>query len=123
MNPLLPFLMAGDPSLEALPGLLSEARRLGIEALEVGLPHSDPIADGPVLQAAAHRAIARGATPLRVLAALAGITDSPDLILFTYLNPLLQLGAERLIKLLQPTTSKAFTVVGWSSFILSLIHI
>ncbi len=111
MNPLLPFLMAGDPSLEALPGLLSEARRLGIEALEVGLPHSDPIADGPVLQAAAHRAIARGATPLRVLAALAGITDSPDLILFTYLNPLLQLGAERLIKLLQPTTVKALLVV------------
>ena len=111
MNPLLPFLMAGDPSLAALPGLLSEARRLGIEALEVGLPHSDPIADGPVLQAAAHRAIARGATPLRVLEALAGIKDSPDLILFTYLNPLLQLGAERLKQLLEPTAVKALLVV------------
>ena len=111
MNPLLPFLMAGDPSLEALPGLLSEARRLGIEALEVGLPHSDPIADGPVLQAAAHRAIARGATPLRVLEALAGITDTPDLILFTYLNPLLQLGATRLKQLLGPTAVKALLVV------------
>ena len=111
MNPLLPFLMAGDPSLEALPGLLSEARSLGLQALELGLPHSDPIADGPVLQAAAHRAIARGATPMRVLESLAGITDSPDLILFTYLNPLLQIGAERLKLLLAPTPVKALLVV------------
>ncbi|MBK9796090.1 MAG: tryptophan synthase subunit alpha [Holophagaceae bacterium] len=111
MNPLLPFLMAGDPSLEALPGLLSEARSLGIEAMELGLPHSDPIADGPVLQAAAQRAIGRGATPLRVLEALAGITDSPDVILFTYLNPLLQIGARRLQTLLAPTPVKALLVV------------
>ncbi|WP_243321247.1 tryptophan synthase subunit alpha [Geothrix sp. SG200] len=111
MNPLLPFLMAGDPSLEALPAQLSEARSLGIEALELGLPHSDPIADGPVLQAAAHRAIGRGATPVRVLQTLAGLTDSPDLILFTYLNPLLQIGAERLKTLLAPTPVKALLVV------------
>jgi len=111
MNPLLPFLMAGDPSLEALPQLLSEAKSLGIEALELGLPHSDPIADGPVLQAAAHRAIARGATPVRVLQALAGITDSPDVILFTYLNPLLQIGVSKLKSLLKPTPVKALLVV------------
>lgn len=111
LNPLLPFLMAGDPSLEALPGLLSEVKALGLEALELGLPHSDPIADGSVLQAAAHRAIARGATPVRVLESLAGITDSPDLILFTYLNPLLQFGAMRLEALLRPTPVKALLVV------------
>jgi tryptophan synthase alpha chain len=111
MNPLLPFLMAGDPSLNLLPQLLAEARALGLEALELGLPHSDPIADGPVLQAAAHRAIASGATPVRVLEALAGLTDSPDLILFTYLNPLLQIGAERLKTLLRTTPVKALLVV------------
>ena len=111
MNPLLPFIMAGDPSLESLPHLLSEAKALGIEALEIGLPHSDPIADGPVLQAAAHRAIQRGATPLRVLDTLAGLTESPDLILFTYLNPLLQIGADRLMELLRPTPVKALLVV------------
>lgn len=111
MNALLPFLMAGDPSLEALPALLAEARSLGIEALELGLPHSDPIADGPVLQAAAQRALARGATPLRVLEALADLRESPDLILFTYLNPLLQLGTERLLGLLAPTPVKALLVV------------
>ena len=111
LNPLLPVLMAGDPSLEALPQLLSDARALGLEAIELGLPHSDPIADGPVLQAAAHRAIARGATPLNVLESLAGISDSPDIILFTYLNPLLQIGTERLKVLLRLTPVKALLVV------------
>jgi tryptophan synthase alpha chain len=111
MNPILPFIMAGDPSLESLPQLLSEAKALGLEAIELGLPHSDPIADGPVLQAAAHRAIGRGATPLRVLEALAGLSDSPDLILFTYFNPLLQIGAGPLKKLLAPTPVKALLVV------------
>ena len=111
LNPLLPFLMAGDPSLEALPGLLAEARALGLDAVEVGLPHSDPIADGPVLQAAAHRAIGRGATPRRVLESLAGLTDSPDLILFTYVNPLLQLGLDPLLRLLEPTPVRSLLVV------------
>ena len=111
MNPLLPFIMAGDPSLEALPQLLADAKALGLEAVELGLPHSDPIADGPVLQAAAHRAIARGATPVRILEALAGIADSPDLILFTYVNPLLQIGASKLKALLAPTPVKALLVV------------
>lgn len=111
MNPLLPFLMAGDPSLEALPALLAEAKSLGLPAIEVGLPHSDPIADGPVLQAAAHRAIAAGATPVKVLDTLARCPESPDVVLFTYLNPLLQVGAERLIGLLRPTPVKALLVV------------
>jgi tryptophan synthase alpha chain len=111
LNPLLPFIMAGDPSLEALPGLLSEAKALGLDSIELGLPHSDPIADGPVLQAAAHRAIARGATPLKVLETLSGITDSPDIVLFTYLNPLLQIGVARLRVLLAPTPVKALLVV------------
>jgi tryptophan synthase alpha chain len=103
--------MAGDPSLEALPALLSEAKALGLEAIEVGLPHSDPIADGPGLQAAAHRAIAGGATPLRVLEGLANLSESPDIILFTYVNPLLQIGVDRLKALLKPTPVRALLVV------------
>ncbi len=111
MNPILPFIMAGDPSLAALPGLLSEARALGLDALELGLPHSDPIADGPVLQAAAQRAIAAGANPMKVLETINGITDSPDLVLFTYLNPLLQIGVEELLRVLPNTPVKALLVV------------
>jgi tryptophan synthase alpha chain len=103
--------MAGDPSLNALQGLLAEAKALGVEALELGLPHSDPIADGPVLQAAAQRSIQGGSTPGAVLEALQGLQDSPDLILFTYLNPLLQIGAEDLIERLRGTPVRALLVV------------
>jgi len=111
MNPILPFVMAGDPSLEGLPDLLAEAKSLGIESLELGLPHSDPIADGPVLQAAAQRAIQSGVTPRKVLEKIQTIKDSPDLVLFTYLNPLLQIGVEALLELLRPTPVKALLVV------------
>jgi tryptophan synthase alpha chain len=64
-----------------------------------------------VLQAAAHRAIAGGATPLRVLEGLANLSESPDIILFTYLNPLLQIGADQLKTLLKPTPVRALLVV------------
>ena len=111
MNPLLPFLMAGDPSLEALPGFLSTLKRCGLPAVEIGIPHSDPIADGPVLQAAANRAINRGVTTVGVLKTLAGLTDSPDIVLFTYFNSLLQIGTEQLLQLLKPTPVMALLVV------------
>jgi tryptophan synthase alpha chain len=110
MEPLLPFILAGDPSLEALPGLLARFCALGVGTLELGLPHSDPVADGPVLQAAAHRALRAGATPRRVLETLARCRESPDLVLFTYFNPLLQLG-EDLVALLRPTPVRALLVV------------
>ena len=110
MEPILPFITAGDPSLDGLPALLGAFAALGVRTLEVGLPHSDPVADGPVLQAAAGRALAAGATPRRVLECLARCGPSPDLVLFTYFNPLLQLGAD-LLPLLRPTPVKALLVV------------
>jgi len=110
MEPILPFYTAGDPGLDRLPGLLAEFAALGVKTLELGLPHSDPVADGPVLQAAAHRALLAGASPRRVLEALAQPGPSPDLVLFTYFNPLLQLGRE-LIPLLRPTRVRALLVV------------
>ncbi|BDU73318.1 tryptophan synthase subunit alpha [Mesoterricola silvestris] len=109
MEPILPFIMAGDPSLSGLPALLAQLRALGAGTVEVGLPHSDPVADGPVLQAAAHRALGAGASPRRVLEALAGL-PGPDVVLFTYFNPLLQLG-EDLEGLLAPTPVKSLLVV------------
>jgi tryptophan synthase alpha chain len=109
METILPFLMAGDPHPHSLPGLLAELRGLGVGTVEVGLPHSDPVADGPVLQAAAHRALAAGVTPRRVLESLAGL-PGPDVVLFTYFNPLLQLGDD-LERLLAPTPVKSLLVV------------
>lgn len=111
MTSILPFLMAGDPSLESLPNLLAEAKSLGISTVEVGLPHSDPIADGPVLQAAAQRAIGRGATPVKVLETLARLPESPDVVLFTYFNPLLQIGAKELVRRLESTPVRSLLVV------------
>jgi len=110
MEPILPFITAGDPDLAGLPGLLAQFQALGVRTLELGLAHSDPVADGPVLQAAAHRALLGGATARRVLATLAGVTASPDLVLFTYFNPLLQLGRD-LLPLLRPTPVRALLVV------------
>jgi len=110
MESILPFFTAGDPDLAALPGLLAEFRALGVRTVELGLPHSDPMADGPVLQAAAQRALASGATPRRVLETLAQAGPCPDLVLFTYFNPLLQLGAD-LLPLLRRTPVRALLVV------------
>ena len=110
METLLPFVTAGDPDLSSLPGLLARFRNLGVRTLELGLPHSDPVADGPVLQAAAERALQAGASPRRVLQTLAQVESSPDLVLFTYFNPLLQLGRD-LLPLLRPTPVKALLVV------------
>lgn len=111
MKPVLPFIMAGAPSLERLPGFLAESAGLKLDAIEVGLPHSDPIADGPVLQAAAQQAIAAGVTPGAVLAKLAACRPSAPVVLFTYLNPLLQVGAARLIELLRPTPVRSLLIV------------
>jgi tryptophan synthase alpha chain len=110
MEPILPFITAGDPDLPGLPALLARFQALGVRTLELGLAHSDPVADGPVLQAAAHRAFLGGASPRRVLETLAGLTVSPDLVLFTYFNPLLQLGRD-LVPLLRPTPVRALLVV------------
>jgi len=111
MDRLLPFVVAGDPSVDSLAGLLRAAKAAGISTIEVGVPHSDPIADGPALQAAAQRAIERGVTAACVLRELATISDSPDVVLFTYLNPLLQIGSTRLIELLRKTPVRSLLIV------------
>ena len=115
MEAILPFITAGDldaqgHGLAELPALLAEFRSLGVTTVELGVPHSDPVADGPILQAAAHRALTAGATLRRILETLAGVTDSPDLVLFTYFNPAFALG-EALVDLLRPTPVKALLVV------------
>ncbi len=111
MDRLLPFIMAGDPAADSLPGLLRAAKAAGVSTIEVGVPHSDPIADGPALQSAAQRAIERGVTAESVLHELAAVTESPDVVLFTYLNPLLQIGNARLVELLGKTPVRSLLVV------------
>lgn len=89
-----PFVMAGFPSLQATADLLRGLSRAGADLIEVGLPFSDPLADGPVNQSAAHEALVAGTTVESVFDTLSAVT--PDLscpvLLFTYLNPIVQAG-------------------------------
>ena len=91
---LMPYFTAGDPSLADTRRLVIEAARRGADVIELGVPFSDPLADGPVVQRAGTRALAAGATVPRVLetvAALRAETDVP-LVLMTYYNPVLAFG-------------------------------
>ncbi|HKF43089.1 MAG TPA: tryptophan synthase subunit alpha [Thermoanaerobaculia bacterium] len=90
------YLTAGDPSLEATVEMAEALERAGADVLELGVPFSDPIADGPVLQRAAERALAAGATLDGVLEIGGRIRrrTSLALVLFSYVNPLLRGGIE-----------------------------
>ena len=92
------FLTAGDPSLERTVEAAFEVEAAGVDVLELGVPFSDPVADGPVIQRAGERALRRGTTLGRVLHAARAIRakSALPLLLFTYFNPLLRYGADRL---------------------------
>ncbi|MEX1315742.1 MAG: tryptophan synthase subunit alpha [Synechococcaceae cyanobacterium] len=93
---LMPFLMAGDPDLAATRATLLALQDEGADLVELGIPYSDPLADGPVIQAAAGRALASGTTPARVLEMLGSLRGELGIpvVLFTYSNPLLNRGME-----------------------------
>jgi tryptophan synthase alpha chain len=92
------FLTAGDPSLERTVSAALELEAAGVDVLELGVPFSDPLADGPVIQRSSERALARGVTLARVLETVKRIRETSELplVLFSYLNPLLQRGLERI---------------------------
>jgi tryptophan synthase alpha chain len=95
---LIAYLTVGDPSPDRTPALVEALVRGGADLIELGVPFSDPIADGPVIQAAGERALKAGATLARVLQVAAEIrrTSQVPLLLFTYLNPVVRYGLERL---------------------------
>lgn len=93
---LIPFVTAGDPDLATTAAALKALDRSGADFIELGVPYSDPLADGPVIQAAATRALQKGTTLDNVLELVK--TVSPELqapiILFTYYNPILNRGID-----------------------------
>ena len=95
---LVVYLTAGDPSLEASRAIAIEAIDAGADVIELGVPFSDPLADGPIIQRASERALARG-TRLQDVLALAkeirAARPKAGLILFTYFNPVLRYGLKR----------------------------
>jgi tryptophan synthase alpha chain len=93
----VPFLMAGDPDLGTTEELVLALAESGADVVELGVPFSDPIADGPVNQQAAGRALGAGTTLATILAAVTRLrrrTPVP-IVLFSYFNPILRYGVER----------------------------
>jgi tryptophan synthase alpha chain len=95
---LIAYLTAGDPAPERTPELVAALERGGADLIELGVPFSDPIADGPVIQRASGRALKAGTTLPKVLAIARKIRETSEipLLLFTYLNPALRYGLEKL---------------------------
>ena len=91
------YITAGDPAPEATPGLVNALERAGVDIIELGIPFSDPLADGATIQAAASRAIAAGTNVGKVLEIIRTIrlTSEIPIVLFTYLNPVYIYGFER----------------------------
>lgn len=80
---LIPYLTAGDPNLETTFEALQVLDQSGADLIELGVPYSDPLADGPVIQAAATRALSRGVTLGAILQGLRCLSLQAPLILFT----------------------------------------
>lgn len=94
----IPFIVAGDPDMETTQALIPELERAGADIIELGVPFSDPIADGPVIQRAAERALRHGSSLADIFAMLRQVrrTCAVPIVLFSYYNPLLQFGEARL---------------------------
>ncbi len=95
---LVAYVTCGDPDLATTRGVILAAIEAGADVIELGVPFSDPVADGPVIQRASERALAKGTTLAQVLTLAAEIrqhSQSVGLILFSYLNPILRMGLEK----------------------------
>lgn len=92
----IPYIMAGDPSLARTKKLVGLLEECGADIIELGVPFSDPLADGPVIQAAAERAIKKGATLSKVLDSVRDIRKTTEIpiVLMTYFNPIFKYGEE-----------------------------
>ena len=96
----IPYITAGDPSLDITLELVLALDKAGADLIELGVPFSDPIADGPVIQRATDRALRNGVTLQKVLRLGENIRKKSEipLVLFSYFNPLLNHGPEKLAK-------------------------
>ena len=96
----IPFITAGDPELATTRDLLIELSLAGASVIELGVPFSDPMADGPVIQRASERALLHGFGIEEILETAASAREEIDtpIVLFSYFNPLLQFGVKRLAR-------------------------
>jgi tryptophan synthase alpha chain len=91
---LIPFVTAGYPTIAACPDLLQACAAGGADQIELGIPFSDPLADGPVIQATSHRALVGGVKVEDAFRIAEAFTAAP-LLFMTYINPVMQYGEEK----------------------------
>ncbi len=96
----VPYIMAGDDGLATLKKTILFLQEIGVTAIELGIPFSDPVADGPVIQAAGERALAHGVTLRSVMEEIATFKEEikVPLVFMTYVNPVIQYGLEQFVK-------------------------
>lgn len=96
----VPYIMAGENGLDTLKETILFLQEAGVTAIELGIPFSDPVADGPVIQAAGERALSHGVTLRTVMEEVAKFKDevTVPLVYMTYLNPILQYGIEAFVE-------------------------
>jgi len=109
---LIPFLTAGDPDLETTAKALQILDRNGADLIELGVPYSDPLADGPVIQAAATRSLSKGTRLDDVLQLVKQVSPTlrSPIILFMYYNPILNRGIESFLKEIAEVGAKGLVV-------------
>ncbi len=96
---LIGYIMAGDPNPELTPQIADALITGGVEILELGLPFSDPIADGPTIQAASVRALAAQTTPMKVIEIAKEIKQKHNIpiLIMTYYNPVFRIGIDKFL--------------------------
>src|SRR4030065_947858 len=96
----IPYIMAGDPSLERTKDIVLLCEESGADIVELGVPFTDPLADGPVIQRASERALLGGITLKKVIAFVKDLRQSTQipLLLMTYYNPVFKYGEEMFVK-------------------------
>ncbi len=96
---LVTYVTAGDPDLERSAEIIKRLDKAGADVLEIGVPFSDPLADGPVIQRATERALAAGTTLPKVLDMLKTLRPaiSAPIVIFSYANPILRMGLETFV--------------------------
>jgi len=96
----IPYIMSGDPSLKATKKFIADLEEAGADMIELGVPFSDPLADGPTIQRAHERALQNGVTLKKVLTLVKETRETTQipLILMTYYNPLFKFGVDTFVK-------------------------
>ncbi|KAG1681312.1 hypothetical protein FOA52_007358 [Chlamydomonas sp. UWO 241] len=115
----IPFLVAGDPDLDTTALAMQKLDAIGADVIELGVPYSDPLADGPVIQGAATRALEGGITLDKIIALVAKVspTIKAPIVMFTYYNPIMRRGMDTFMKQIKAAGASEIKAAGVSALL------